>query len=208
MSAIPVIQPSFAAGELEPLLYGPRRSRQVPCRRADDAQPPRPCPWRRVGTGQARALRRRGLDESSARHRLIPFQFRTLPSSARPTCWCSATPTMQVAMQSGAESGGARGFVTESRQGRSAGLSPCQSRCGSRLTGHGFSIWRPPASFRPSPGMILLNGRTVTSNRHRRQPFPRSASTPSASIRGFPAPARRRACSACRHRMPPTICRC
>lgn len=87
MTAIPFIQPSFAAGELSPFLYG----------RVDLAK-------FKVGARTLRnffvhahggASNRPGtrfvgeVDDSAKRHRLIPFQFRTLPTGQ--TCWCSAT---------------------------------------------------------------------------------------------------------------------
>jgi hypothetical protein len=99
MSAIPVIQPSFAAGELSPFLYG------------------------RVDLGKfhvgARTLRnffvhphggasnRPGtrfvgeVDDSSRRHRLIPFEFRTLPAG-QTYVLVFGHRTMQVAMWNGA----------------------------------------------------------------------------------------------------------
>lgn len=100
MSAAPVIQPSFAAGELSPFLYG------------------------RVDLGKfhvgARTLRnffvhphggvsnRPGtrwigeVDDSSRRHRLIPFEFRTLPNPPGQTyVLVFGHLTMQVAMWDG-----------------------------------------------------------------------------------------------------------
>ncbi|MBS0524327.1 MAG: hypothetical protein JSS04_11910 [Proteobacteria bacterium] len=98
MSAIPVIQPSFAAGELSPFLYG----------RVDLAKfhvgartmlnffvHPHGGASNRPGTrfiGE--------VDESSARHRLIPFQFRTLPAG-QTYVLVFGDRTMQAAMFDG-----------------------------------------------------------------------------------------------------------
>jgi hypothetical protein len=98
MTAIPVIQPSFAAGELSPFLYG----------RVDLGK-------FRVGArtlrnffvhAQGGASNRPGtrfigcLDDSTRRHRLIPFQFRTLPAG-QTYILVFGHRTLQVAMNTG-----------------------------------------------------------------------------------------------------------
>jgi hypothetical protein len=98
MSAFPVIQPSFAAGELSPFLYG----------RVDLGK-------FRVGArtlsnffvhAQGGASNRPGtrfigeVDDSIQRHRLIPFQFRTLPAG-QTYILVFGHHTMQVAMNTG-----------------------------------------------------------------------------------------------------------
>ena len=95
MTAIPVIQPSFAAGELSPFLYG----------RVDLAK-------FRVGARTLRnffvhahggASNRPGtrfigeVDDSAKRCRLIPFQFRTLPAG-QTYVLVFGDKSMQVAM--------------------------------------------------------------------------------------------------------------
>jgi hypothetical protein len=104
MTTIPVIQPSFAAGELSPYLYG----------RVDLAK-------YRVGARtllnffvhpHGGASNRPGtrwigeVDDSSRKHRLIPFQFRTLPAG-QTYVLVFGHKTMQVAMFNGT----AWGFV-------------------------------------------------------------------------------------------------
>jgi hypothetical protein len=102
MSAIPVIQPSFAAGELSPFLHG----------RVDLAK-------FRVGArtlenffvhAHGGASNRPGMrfvgevDDSTQRHRLIPFQFRTLPAG-QSYVLVFGHKTMQVAMNTGTTMG-------------------------------------------------------------------------------------------------------
>jgi len=102
MSAIPAIQPSFAAGELSPFLYG----------RVDLAK-------FRVGArtlenffvhAHGGASNRPGtrfvgeVDEATQRHRLIPFQFRTLPAG-QTYVLVFGHKTMQVAMNTGTTTG-------------------------------------------------------------------------------------------------------
>ncbi|HYD04112.1 MAG TPA: hypothetical protein VEC60_00215, partial [Reyranella sp.] len=102
MTAFPVIQPSFAAGELSPFLYG----------RVDFAK-------FRVGArtltnffvhAHGGASNRPGtrfvgcLDDSTRRHRLIPFQFRTLPAG-QTYVLVFGHHTMQVAMNTGSTLG-------------------------------------------------------------------------------------------------------
>ena len=157
MTAIPVIQPSFAAGELSPFLYG----------RVDLAK-------FHVGArtmlnflvhAHGGASNRPGtrfvgeVDDSSARHRLIPFQFRTLPSG-QTYVLVFGDKTMQVAMQSGPESGGDWGFVTEA--GKTIGGITQANPGVIQITGHGFSTG-DRLFLSGIAGMIQLNGRTVTA---------------------------------------------
>ena len=102
MNAIPTIQPSFAAGELSPFLYG----------RVDLAK-------FRVGArtlenffvhAHGGASNRPGtrfigeVGDSTQRHRLIPFQFRTLPAG-QTYVLVFGHHTMQVAMNTGSTLG-------------------------------------------------------------------------------------------------------
>jgi hypothetical protein len=156
MSAIPVIQPSFAAGELSPFLYGRvdlakfhvgARTLQNFLVHAHGGVSNRPG-TRFIGE----------VDDSSARHRLIPFQFRTLPTG-QTYVLVFGDKTMQVAMQSGADSGASWGFVTE---------TPKQIQAITRanpgvieIDGHGFATGDRIA-LSGIAGMTQLNGRTVT----------------------------------------------
>lgn len=109
MTTIPLLQPSFAAGELSPFLYG----------RVDLAK-------FHVGARTLRnffvhphggASNRPGtrfigeVDDSSKRHRLIPFEFRTLPAG-QTYVLVFGDRTMQVAMWNGSS----WGFVERSGQ--------------------------------------------------------------------------------------------
>jgi hypothetical protein len=98
MPTFPVIQPSFAAGELSPFLYG----------RVDLAKfhvgartmvnffvHPHGGASNRPGTRFVGAV-----DDSTVRHRLIPFQFRTLPSG-QSYALVFGDRTMQVVMAGG-----------------------------------------------------------------------------------------------------------
>ena len=98
MSAIPVIQPSFAAGELSPFLYG----------RVDLAKfhvgartmvnffvHPHGGASNRPGTRFVG-----GVEDHAVRHRLIPFQFRTAPSGQN-YALVFGHMTMQVVMNGG-----------------------------------------------------------------------------------------------------------
>jgi hypothetical protein len=98
MPTIPVILPSFAAGELSPFLYG----------RVDLAKfhvgartmlnffvHPHGGASNRPGTRFVGAV-----DDSSVRHRLIPFQFRTLPAG-QSYALVFGNRTMQVVMNGG-----------------------------------------------------------------------------------------------------------
>jgi hypothetical protein len=157
MTAIPVIQPSFAAGELSPFLYGRvdlakfhvgARTLQNFLVHAHGGASNRPG-TRFIGE----------VDDSSARHRLIPFQFRTLPSG-QTYVLVFGDKTMQVAMQSVAESGPDWGFVTEAPQPI---LAITQADPGvMQITGHGFSTGDRIA-LSGIVGMTELNGRTVTA---------------------------------------------
>ncbi|HEY4171339.1 MAG TPA: ubiquitin-activating E1 FCCH domain-containing protein [Reyranella sp.] len=156
MSAIPVIQPSFAAGELSPFLYGRvdlakfhvgARTLQNFFVHAHGGVSNRPG-TRFIGE----------VDDSSARHRLIPFQFRTLPAG-QTYVLVFGDKTMQVAMQSGAKSAASWGFVTE---------APRQIQAITRanpgvieIDGHGFATG-DRILLSGIAGMTRLNGRTVT----------------------------------------------
>lgn len=98
MPALPTIQPSFAAGELSPFLYG----------RVDLAKfhvgartmlnffvHPHGGASNRPGTRFVGAV-----DDSTVRHRLIPFQFRTLPAG-QSYALVFGHMTMQVVMNGG-----------------------------------------------------------------------------------------------------------
>src|SRR6185312_1949950 len=152
MSAIPVIQPSFAAGELSPFLYGRvdlakfhvgARTLQNFFVHAHGGVSNRPG-TRFIGE----------VDDSSARHRLLPFQFRTLPEG-QTYVLVFGDKTMQVAMQSGSD----WGFVTE---------EPRQIQAITRanpgvieIDGHGFASGDRVA-LSGIVGMTQLDGRTVT----------------------------------------------
>lgn len=157
MSAIPVIQPSFAAGELSPFLYG----------RVDLAK-------FRVG---ARTLRnffvhahggvsnRPGtrfigeVDDSGKRCRLIPFQFRTLPSG-QTYVLVFGDKTMQVAMWNPATA--SWGFVTETGKNIQAITRATPGVV--QANAHGFSTGDRVA-LSGIDGMSELNGRTVRVTR-------------------------------------------
>jgi hypothetical protein len=152
MSAIPVIQPSFAAGELSPFLYGRvdlakfhvgARTLQNFFVHAHGGASNRPG-TRFIGE----------VDDSSARHRLIPFQFRTLPTG-QTYVLVFGDKTMQIAMQSGA----AWGFVTE--DGKDIQAITRANPGTLRIIAHGFSTGDRIA-LSDIAGMIQLNGRTVT----------------------------------------------
>jgi hypothetical protein len=153
MSAIPVIQPSFAAGELSPFLYGRvdlakfhvgARTLQNFFVHAHGGVSNRPG-TRFVGE----------VDDSTRRHRLIPFQFRTLPAG-QTYVLVFGDRTMQVAMQSGTTGWG---FVTETPK---AIVAISQTNPGVlQVTAHGFTTGDRIA-LSGIGGMIQLNGRTVT----------------------------------------------
>jgi hypothetical protein len=106
---IPVLQPSFAAGELSPFLYGrvDLAKFRVGCRTLLN--------W--IVHAHGGASNRPGthfigeVDDSTARHRLIPFSFRTLPAG-QTYILVFGDRTLQVAMFDGI----GWGFV-ESRPG-------------------------------------------------------------------------------------------
>src|SRR4051794_7060776 len=115
MATVPVIQPSFAAGELSPFLYG----------RVDLGK-------FRVGArtlsnffvhAHGGASNRPGtrfvgeLDDSGKRHRLIPFQFRTLPAG-QTYVLVFGHQTMQVAMANNTAGALSGGFVGTNPRGR------------------------------------------------------------------------------------------
>ena len=146
MTAIPVIQPSFAAGELSPFLYG----------RVDLAK-------FHVGArtmlnflvhAHGGASNRPGtrfvgeVDDSSARHRLIPFQFRTLPSG-QTYVLAFGDKTMQVAMQSGPGSGADWGFVC-----------PCHGSTFD-LAGRVYKAKPAPDNLRVPPHMYLSETKII-----------------------------------------------
>ncbi|MBN9086242.1 MAG: hypothetical protein J0J01_05000 [Reyranella sp.] len=157
MTAIPTIQPSFAAGELSPFLYG----------RVDLAK-------FKVGARTLRnffvhahggASNRPGtrfvgeVDDSAKRHRLIPFQFRTLPTG-QTYVLVFGDKTMQVAMWNPATA--SWGFVTEAGKAIQA---VTQANPGIvRADGHGYATGDRVALSGLS-GMVELNGRTVTVTR-------------------------------------------
>jgi hypothetical protein len=152
MSAIPVIQSSFAAGELSPFLYGRvdlakfhvgARTLQNFLVHAHGGVSNRPG-TRFIGE----------VDDSSARHRLIPFQFRTLPSG-QTYVLVFGDKTMQVAMQSGSQ----WGFVTEAAKAIKGITNASPGVI--QITGHGFSTG-DRILLSDIVGMIQLNGRTVT----------------------------------------------
>jgi hypothetical protein len=155
MTAIPVIQPSFAAGELSPFLYGRvdlakfhvgARTLQNFLVHAHGGASNRPG-TRFIGE----------VDESSDRHRLIPFQFRTLPTG-QTYVLVFGHKTLQVAKQSGAD----WGFVTETGKDITA---ITQANPGViQVTAHGFSTG-DRLSLSNIAGMIQLNGLTVTVTR-------------------------------------------
>lgn len=156
MTAIPVIQPSFAAGELSPFLYGRvdlakfhvgARTLQNFLVHAHGGVSNRPG-TRFIGE----------VDDSSTRHRLIPFQFRTLPTG-QTYVLVFGNKTMQVAMQSGADSGASWGFVTETPKQIQA---ITQANPGViQIAAHGFATGDRIA-LSGIAGMTKLNGRTVT----------------------------------------------
>lgn len=163
MTALPVIQPSFAAGELSPFLYGRvdlakfhvgARTLQNFFVHAHGGASNRPG-TRFVGE----------VDDSSARHRLIPFQFRTLPAG-QTYVLVFGDKTMQVAMQSvtdsGTGSGADWGFVTEAPKDI---LAITRANPGViQIAAHGFSTGDRIA-LSAIAGMVPLNGRTVTVTR-------------------------------------------
>ena len=110
MAVIPVIQPSFAAGELSPFLYG----------RVDFAKfhvgartmlnffvHPHGGASNRPGTRYVG-----GVDDHTVRHRLIPFQFRTAPSGQN-YALVFGHMTMQVVMNPSDDLGAGGGFVLD-----------------------------------------------------------------------------------------------
>jgi hypothetical protein len=107
MTTIPVIQPSFAAGELSPFLYGrvDLAKFHIGCRTLLN--------W--LVHAHGGASNRPGtrfideVDDSTVRHRLIPFSFRTLPAG-QTYILVFGHLTMQVAMFDGI----AWGFVETS----------------------------------------------------------------------------------------------
>jgi hypothetical protein len=152
MTALPVIQPSFAAGELSPFLYGRvdlakfhvgARTLQNFFIHAHGGASNRPG-TRFIGE----------VDDSSARHRLIPFQFRTLPAG-QTYVLVFGDRTMQVAMQSGAD----WGFATEAPKPIVAITMASPGVV--QITAHGFSTGDRIA-LSGIAGMVQLNGRTVT----------------------------------------------
>lgn len=159
MSAIPIIQPSFAAGELSPFLYGRvdlakfhvgARTLQNFFVHAHGGVSNRPG-TRFIGE----------VDDSSARHRLIPFQFRTLPAG-QTYVLVFGDRTMQVAMQSGTNSDAKWGFVTETAKSIK-GITNANPGV-IQVDAHGFSTG-DRILLSDIVGMIQLNGRTVTVTR-------------------------------------------
>jgi hypothetical protein len=155
MSAIPVIQPSFAAGELSPFLYG----------RVDLAK-------FRVGARTLRnffvhphggASNRPGtrfigeVDNSGARHRLIPFEFRTLPAG-QSYVLVFGHRTMQAAMWNGTS----WGFVLEAAKTITAITRATPGVIQS--SSHGYATG-DRVSLDGIAGMTQLNGRVVTLTR-------------------------------------------
>jgi len=156
MTAIPVIQPSFAAGELSPFLYGRvdlakfhvgARTLQNFFVHAHGGASNRPG-TRFIGE----------VDDSSARHRLIPFQFRTLPEG-QTYVLVFGDKTMQVAMQSDPDSGTNWGFVTEAPKDIQAITRANPGVI--EIDGHGFATGDRIA-LSDIAGMTQLDGRTVT----------------------------------------------
>src|SRR6185503_11286850 len=152
MTAIPVIQPSFAAGELSPFLYGRvdlakfhvgARTLQNFFVHAHGGVSNRPG-TRFIGE----------VDDSSARHRLIPFQFRTLPEG-QTYVLVFGDKTMQVAMQSGSD----WGFVTEEPRDIQAITRANPGVI--EIDGHGFANGDRVA-LSGIVGMTQLDSRTVT----------------------------------------------
>jgi hypothetical protein len=156
MTALPVIQPSFAAGELSPFLYGRvdlakfhvgARTLQNFFVHAHGGASNRPG-TRFIGE----------VDDSSAPHRLIPFQFRTLPAG-QTYVLVFGDKTMQVAMQSSTDQGAEWGFVTEAPK---AIVAISRANPGViQIAAHGFSTGDRIA-LSAIAGMVQLNGRTVT----------------------------------------------
>lgn len=98
MSAIPVIQPSFAAGELSPFLYGrvDLGKFKVGARTLENF-----FVHAHGGVSNRPGTRFIGeVGDSTRRHRLIPFQFRTLPAG-QTYVLVFGDRTMQVAMNTG-----------------------------------------------------------------------------------------------------------
>lgn len=98
MPALPTIQPSFAAGELSPFLYGrvDLAKFHVGCRTLRNFfVHPHGGASNRPGTKFVGAV-----DDSTVRHRLIPFQFRTLPTG-QSYALLFGDRTMQVVMNGG-----------------------------------------------------------------------------------------------------------
>jgi hypothetical protein len=98
MSTISAIQPSFAAGELSPFLYGrvDLAKFHVGCRTLQNffVHP-------HGGASNRPGMRFVGeVDDSTTRHRLIPFQFRTLPAG-QTYALLFGDLTMQVVMNGG-----------------------------------------------------------------------------------------------------------
>lgn len=155
MPVLNTIQPSFAAGELSPYLYGrvDFSKFHVGCRRMLN--------WfvhssggasNRPGTKYIGAV-----DDQTKRHRLFPFQFRSLPSG-QTYMLVFGDLTMQVAMNNGT----AIGFVqlgTVSITGATQ-ANPCVITA----VAHGFVTGtRVPISG--VVGMTQLNGNTYTITR-------------------------------------------
>ncbi|SKA37793.1 hypothetical protein SAMN02745126_05958 [Enhydrobacter aerosaccus] len=98
MPALPTIQPSFAAGELSPFLHGrvDLAKFHVGCRTlVNFFVHPHGGASNRPGTRFVGAV-----DDSTIRHRLIPFQFRTLPAG-QSYALLFGNYTMQVVMNGG-----------------------------------------------------------------------------------------------------------
>ena len=98
MTAIPVIQPSFAAGELSPFLHGRVDLAKF---RVGAARLENFFVHAHGGVSNRPGTRFIGeVDNSTQRHRLIPFQFRTLPAG-QTYVLVFGHHTMQVAMNTG-----------------------------------------------------------------------------------------------------------
>lgn len=98
MPALPSIQPSFAAGELSPFLYGrvDLAKFHIGCRTLQNFfVHPHGGASNRPGTRFVGAV-----DNATIRHRLIPFQFRTLPAG-QSYALLFGDHTMQVVMNGG-----------------------------------------------------------------------------------------------------------
>lgn len=98
MPTLPLIQPSFAAGELSPFLHGrvDLAKFHVGCRTLlNFFVHPHGGASNRPGTRFVGAV-----DDSTVRHRLIPFQFRTLPTG-QSYALVFGDSTMQVVMNGG-----------------------------------------------------------------------------------------------------------